>query len=497
MKKNIILTVLVLFGLYVSKCAYQPSLNEGHELAEKHCQSCHRFPEPGLLDKKTWARYVLPKMGDFMGFRHLGSGSYIEAGNAPELMPLTDWEKIVRYYLAEALDSLAEEPEKAEIRVGLKDFDLMIPAFSVSSAATTYTGILGTNQIAFADGIAQQLYRLQANGQVQDSFKTGEGMVNASATETEIYSLAMGVLYPSDEKKGKLEALQLPTLKSNTVLDDLQRPVHAVYGDLNGDRLQDIVVCEFGNLTGQLSWFEKGSGLQYRKHVLRAFPGAVRSQIVDANKDGRPDVIALMAQGDEGIFVYYNQGEGRFEEMRVLQFPPSYGSNYFELADFNKDGYPDILATNGDNGDYPALLKPYHGIRIYLNDGSYRFKEILFLPVNGASKAMARDFDGDGDLDIASISYFPDFEHRPEESFIYWENEGDLSFRPSTFREVLAGRWLTMDAGDIDGDGDIDLLLGNAKFPLGAVPGWLMKKWEKGVPSVVILRNKQFTPNLK
>lgn len=110
--------------------------------------------------------------------------------------------------------------------------------------------------------------------------------------------------------------------------------------------------------------------------------------------------------------------------------------------------------------------------------------------MNGACKAMARDFDGDGDFDIASISYFPDYEHRPEESFLYWDNKGGDSYQPFSFPQADAGRWLTMDAGDLDGDGNIDIVLGNAKFPLGNIPPAIMKKWNNGSPSWLLLKNK-------
>lgn len=112
------------------------------------------------------------------------------------------------------------------------------------------------------------------------------------------------------------------------------------------------------------------------------------------------------------------------------------------------------------------------------------------MPVNGVGKVIAKDFDADGDIDLASISYFPDYTKTPEESFIYWKNEGDLTFSPYSFPEVTAGRWLTMDANDTDGDGDIDIVLGNAKFPLGAIPPELMKKWDENSSSILILRNK-------
>src|SRR6185295_14970209 len=132
------------------------------------------------------------------------------------------------------------------------------------------------------------------------------------------------------------------------------------------------------------------------------------------------------------LFIYYNQGNGTFREERLLQFSPSHGSNYFEVMDFNNDGFDDVIITNGDNGDYPPILKAYHGIRIYLNDGNNHFTEKLFLPVNGACKVIAEDFDKDGDLDLASISYFPDFRNDPEEGFIYWENKGNWQFEPSS-----------------------------------------------------------------
>lgn len=469
----------------------EKKITEGSNLANNYCQGCHRLPGPELLDKKTWANFVLPKMGSFLHFSYMGSNSYVEKDSSTNGLTLENWNKIVYYYEHMAPDSMGKAEGKKKITMGLKGFETFIPTIHISNPATTCVGSWpGRKEILFADGVNQRIYALSSKGLPVDSFKTEIGAVNLQFRDENMYVLSMGVMFPSDEKKGKLSMINSKSKTSITIIDSLQRPVYAEYANLNNDTLQDIVICEFGNLTGQLAWFENLGNNRYQRHTLRALPGAIHTQVADINGDGKQDIVALMAQGDEGIFIYFNKGNGQFEEKRILRLPPSYGSNYFELADFNGDGSPDILATNGDNGDYPPILKPYHGIRIYLNDGHNNFSQNVFLPVNGTQKAVARDFDGDGDLDIASISFYPDYDHTPEESFVYWENKGRLNFQPSTFSDGTAGRWLTMTATDIDMDGDQDIILGNAKFPIGHIPAPIMKKWDEHSPSIIVLENR-------
>jgi hypothetical protein len=198
----------------------------------------------------------------------------------------------------------------------------------------------------------------------------------------------------------------------------------------------------------------------------------------------------LFAQGEEGIFLFINKGKGRFEEREVLRFPPAYGSSSFELADINGDGYPDIVYTCGDNADYSAVFKPYHGVYVFINDGHNRFSQTFFYPVDGCYKALARDFDGDGDLDLAVIAYFADYIRQPDEGFVYLENEGRMRFKPYTVPAARVGRWLTMAAGDVDGDGRTDLVLGN--FSLGPALNKGGNDWRKG-PSVLLLKNLGLT----
>jgi hypothetical protein len=166
-----------------------------------------------------------------------------------------------------------------------------------------------------------------------------------------------------------------------------------------------------------------------------------------------------------------------------------YGSSYFDVADFNHDGHFDFVYTNGDNADFSMVLKPYHGVRVFLNNGKNEFKESTFLPMHGASQAFATDFDGDGDVDIAAISFFPDFKKHPEQGFIYFENTGG-AFKAHTTSMAAKGRWLVMDTADIDHDGDTDILLGALDFDTLVPPG-IMSLWRRDKASVMLLRNTQ------
>jgi hypothetical protein len=157
----------------------------------------------------------------------------------------------------------------------------------------------------------------------------------------------------------------------------------------------------------------------------------------------------------------------------------------------NGDGHADLVYTNGDAGDYPSPPRPYHGVRIFLSDGRGKFAEKYFHPLPGAFKALARDFDGDGDVDVAAIAFYPDYASGAPRPFVYLENAGGMRFVARTFAEADLGRWLTMDAGDVDGDGDVDLVLGSFAQPDASSEALVAgARWRRpGAPAVLILEN--------
>src|SRR5690606_7501224 len=108
-------------------------------------------------------------------------------------------------------------------------------------------------------------------------------------------------------------------------------------------------------------------------------------------------------------------------------------------------------------------------------------------PMEGCSKAIALDFDQDGDLDIAAIAFFNDSAN-PEKSFNYLENTGDGLFIGHFLPEAASGKWLVMEAGDFDQDGYTDLFLGSYFHNLNE---WtqLASKGTTLFPEVLYLQN--------
>lgn len=475
-------------------------LAEGRDAAQKYCSTCHLAVDPALLDRDTWKNRILPVMAQYFGIEVWQKNQYF-AGENPA-MPITDWMKIVAYYdsLAPAHLPVARPP--VPVREDWAGFTLKTPSGDTSRLATTTMVAIDS-----------------AGGAIYTSSSEMPALVRWDAdfgrkTKASLASPAMHMLFPDrlpadppvvtvvgemrayDVSKGELCRLK-PSGEFDPLpfVTGLRRPLHTSAADVNRDGRTDYVVSAFGHNEGGLYLFRQKPDGQFEKIPLREVAGATQSVTGDFNGDGWPDIIALFAHAQEGIWLFTNDMKGGFSEKPLLRFPPVYGSSSFQLADFNGDGQPDILYTSGDNSDYSRILKPYHGIYIFLNKGNLQFEQSWFHPANGATKAMAADFDGDGDADIASVAFFADLAHNPGEKFLYFRNESSktgLKLQPFSPPVAGYGRWICMDVNDWDGDGDPDIVLGN--YSKGFLNQEAVKPdWNVHLPFIVLQNGARAT----
>lgn len=447
-------------------------------LAKKYCGSCHRFPGPDLLDKNTWDKTLLPNMGCRLGIQTEGYNPYgakdmlehnlLQQANIYPELPLiaeSDWLKIKAFYLSSAPDKL----------ITIRDSSADLEQFAVHPKGSLVPGPRLT--LLSVDPLSGSVYAGMESGQIRvftsswsltDSFTIGSTPVQYLHGSDRSHILSVGILYPSEQSFGSVLSGQGRTWYEE--ISGLHRPVWLSLMDLDEDAEPDYILHEFGYETGRLSWYPSS----YRDHksiALYSGPGSVKSEVVDLDGDGRQEMVSLFAQGDEHVSAWIPVSGGTPQEKRLLSFPPVYGLCDMDLIDFNQDGKVDILISNGDNADYSQVPKPYHGIHVFLNQGGFRFEEALFIPYPGVLHCEAADFDLDGDVDLAAVSFFPGDKNNPHSAFKYFRQEREGKFTSYRFREGNHGKWMTMAKADLDRDGDEDILLGSFILNIDGVTG--------------------------
>lgn len=463
----------------------QPAINNellirGKQLSEQYCQRCHLYPAPELLNKESWSQ-VLPVM---------------EAEMAKSSIPITsfEWITIQDYYNKVApveLDKSKVEMLKKQVAIfNMRD---SITIQSTSAASVSMVAFNEAKNLLCTGNIQGDVFLIKKTTVVKkfhiDNIPVG---VHMNSADKGIDILAIGNLLPSEELKGGV--IRFDSMGNQAlIIDSLKRPVHFLSADFNNDGKEEYLISCFGSqlgrtYSGNLSLFTATNGI-YREYLLKSMPGATKTVVGDFNGDNKLDFMALFSQAKESIRMFINKGNFHFEEKLLLEFLPVYGSNDFELADINGDSFVDIIYTNGDNFDFSPIIKSYHGVRIFINNGRNEFKEKFFFHINGASKVLVRDFDSDHDLDLFVLAMYPDLEERAQETLVYLENTGNLNFEPAYVEKEPTGKWLVMDAGDVDADGDEDVVVGSNLLLSIPHPEYYDNKWSKSPKSYLVLLN--------
>lgn len=262
-----------------------------------------------------------------------------------------------------------------------------------------------------------------------------------------------------------------------TLADGLARMADVQPGDFDGDGDQDLLVGVFGWRKSGRIFLMKNDGLDesktptFSQHEIDPRHGAVNTIPVDLNQDGHLDFVALLSQEHEVVEAFLNDGTGQFSNQVIWAAPiPGYGSSGIELVDMDQDGDLDVLCTNGDSFDRGP--KPCHSVQWLENEGTYPYTHHHLCEMPGVLNATAKDFDGDGDLDVAAAALLAGDHaialNRPEySSVVMLEQTSPGQFKRTKIEDAFH-RHISLEGGDFDGDGKVDLAVGTFLRTSGA-----------------------------
>jgi Leucine-rich repeat (LRR) protein len=213
-------------------------------------------------------------------------------------------------------------------------------------------------------------------------------------------------------------------------------------GDIDNDGDVDVVVANEGGFVAVL--LNTGSGI-YGSPISSGISDAKSIVLADFNADGYLDIGAITSST---VYIALNNGAGGFG--LPMSFPLSLSSALGMAAgDVDGDGDIDIAITD----------ESANTVTVVLNDGMANFTAAPNSPFStggmNPNNIALGDLDGDGDLDIVAGN-----DNSNSNNIAVLRNNGTGNFSAPTLYPV-GDRPRAITLGDVDGDGDLDVAVGN------------------------------------
>ena len=231
-----------------------------------------------------------------------------------------------------------------------------------------------------------------------------------------------------------------------TLIGDCAPPIDVQVGDLDGDGDLDVVAAS--EEEDEICWYEnlEGSGYFGPKRLIATAAMEVQSVHV-ADVDGDGDVDVLAATFADDRISWYRNMDGQGGFGSAWTITTAAnGASSVFAADLDGDGDVDVISAS-TLGNEIAWYENQDGL------GFFWVQHVISSSTSRARDVEAVDLDGDGDLDVLTAGNGPP-------GIAWHENTNGLgAFGPKRIVDPWAGGKVAATAADLDADGDPDLLV--------------------------------------